>query len=73
MLLVELGGGVSHFWLNPDTEFHAVLLRIGKESLNAFGQFLGINNPVAKGCVVGDAAVFIAKPTVIHYEELTAH
>ena len=73
MCLVELTGGVGHLGLNPDTELHTVLTGIAQQTFNAFRQLTLIDYPVAQRGIIDGTRILVAKPSVVHHEELTAH
>ena len=73
MFLIELAHRVSHFRLDPDAEFNAVAVGGVKQSVDAVGQFAGVDSPVTESGVVGIAVIFGAEPSVVHHEKLATH
>ena len=73
MFLEEFTLCVRHLRLKPNTELYALLLGFGKQSLNAIGQLVLVNHPVAQCTVVNATFVLIAKPSVVHNEEFATH
>ena len=72
MLLEELALRVRHLWLYPDAELDAALAGSVGEGLDAVGQLAAVNDPVAERRRVVVARVFVAKPAVVHDEQLAA-
>ena len=72
MGLVEFTLAVGHLGLYPDAELQSAVFRRLHQCGDAPGQFHGVGHPVAQGFVVACAAVFPAKPSVVHHEELSA-
>ena len=73
MFFVEFTGRVGHFRFNPDAELHAVLLGIAEKALDAVGELILVNHPVAQTRIVHFSRVFVAKPSIIHHKQLAAH
>ena len=73
MFLIEFTGRIRRLRLYPDAEFDVVLLGVLHKIAKSVWQLLLVDNPVAEGSIVGVAFVFIAKPAIVHHEELTAH
>ena len=73
VLLRKLGGGIDHLRLYPDAEFESLGVGVRGQVAYALGQLGGVDLPVAKGCVVGVARVFVAEPAVVEHEHLEPH
>jgi len=72
MLLVQLREGVAHLGLDPYAEADAAVGGGLHEAPDAVGELVGIDGPVAQRGGVVVARIFVAKPSVVHYEELAA-
>ena len=73
MLLVEFARGIGHFGLDPDSEFDSVPVGHLYESVNPIWQLHLIDFPVSERGVVGESAVLLSEPAVVHHEEFAAH
>ena len=69
MLAIEIAVRVDHLRLDPDAEVHAEGMHLVDEGLEAVGEFLRIDIPVAESGVVVFA---LAEPAVVHDEALGA-
>ena len=73
MLFVEFRDGVGAFGLNPDAEVNAQTFGFVDKCLDATGQFLAVNHPVAERTPVIVALIFLTEPPVVHHEQFTTH
>ena len=69
----QLGLGVHHFRLNPNTELKPFGMSVLRQVVHALGQLLHIHLPVAQTSVVIVARIGIAEPAVVQDEHLQAH
>ena len=73
MFFVKFAGGIRHFRLNPDTEVDTMLFRIAEQSLDSFGKFPFVDNPIAQRGIVRITWVFVSEPSVVHHKQFAAH
>ena len=70
VLLVKFRLGVHHLRLNPEAEFHALLLGFVGETSDAIGELIGSLLPVAKSLCVAVTRILVAKPAIIEKEHI---
>ena len=63
MLAIEIGVGIDHLRLDPQAEIHAECMHFVDERLEAVGELLLVDIPVAEAGVVVFA---LAEPAVVH-------
>ncbi len=73
VLLEKLALRVGHLGFDPDAELEPFLPGRGRQPLDALGEFLLADHPVAEARRAVVARVFVAEPAVVHHEHLPAH
>ena len=73
MFLGQFASGVHHLRLDPDTEFHPLLVGVRCDVIDALGQFLRVDLPVAESRIGVVARIFVAEPPVVQHEHFQPH
>ena len=73
VLLGQFALGVDHFGLDPDAEFQPLAVGVGGDVVDACGEFLPVDLPVAQSGVGGVARVLVAEPAVVEHEHFETH
>lgn len=73
VLLGQLAAGADHLGFDPDAEFQPLVVGVGGDVVDAFGQLLAVHLPVAQPRLVVVARVFVAEPAVVEHEHFEPH